>query len=102
MVAWLEPIPDERFDVIILDPPSFSNSKRMEDVLDVQRDHRRLIEGCLERLTMGGKLYFSTNKRKFKLDPDLEVIAKEITKWTVPPDFADSGIHRAWEIIKTP
>ncbi len=102
VVAWLEPIPDERFDVIILDPPSFSNSKRMEDVLDVQRDHRRLIEGCLERLTMGGKLYFSTNKRKFKLDPDLEVIAKEITKWTVPPDFADSGIHRAWEIIKTP
>jgi 23S rRNA G2069 N7-methylase RlmK/C1962 C5-methylase RlmI len=102
VVAWLEPIPDERFDVIILDPPSFSNSKRMEDVLDVQRDHRRLIEGCLERLTIGGKLYFSTNKRKFKLDPDLEVIAKEITKWSVPPDFADSGIHRAWEIIKTP
>lgn len=102
VVAWLAPVPDERFDVIILDPPSFSNSKRMDDVLDVQRDHRSLIDGCMERLTMGGKLYFSTNKRKFKLDPDLEPFAKEITRWTVPPDFADSGIHRAWEFVKTP
>lgn len=98
VVAWLREPAGERWDIIILDPPSFSNSKRMDDVLDVQRDHEFLVGTCLQRLSPGGKLYFSTNKRKFKLDPALDELAKEITKWSVPPDFADSGIHRAWEI----
>jgi 23S rRNA (cytosine1962-C5)-methyltransferase len=97
VVAWLRDIPEERFDIIVLDPPSFSNSKRMEDVLDIERDHVFLIEECLKRLNAGGVLYFSTNKRKFKLDPALAAEAKEITRWTVPPDFTDSGIHKAWE-----
>ena len=97
VIAGLREPVAERWDIIILDPPSFSNSKRMDDVLDIERDHVFLIEACLERLNAGGKLYFSTNKRKFKLDPQLEKKGKEITKWSVPPDFADTNIHRAWE-----
>ncbi|MBY0518055.1 MAG: class I SAM-dependent methyltransferase [Bacteriovoracaceae bacterium] len=97
VVAWLRDVISERFDIIILDPPSFSNSKRMDDVLDIQRDHEFLISACLNRLNAGGKLFFSTNKRKFRLDTQLALQAKEITRWTVPPDFADSGIHQAWE-----
>lgn len=97
VVGWLREPVNEQWDIILLDPPSFSNSKRMDDVLDVQRDHEFLVGTCLQRLAPGGKLYFSTNKRKFKLDPALAELGKEITKWTVPPDFADSGIHRAWE-----
>ncbi|MFP5458667.1 MAG: class I SAM-dependent methyltransferase [Bacteriovoracia bacterium] len=97
IMTWLQDPPSERWDIILLDPPSFSNSKRMDDVLDIERDHPFLIEACLARLNAGGILYFSTNKRKFKLAPELEAQAKEITRWTVPPDFVDSGIHRAWE-----
>lgn len=97
IMTWLKDPPSERWDVILLDPPSFSNSKRMDDVLDIERDHPFLIEACLARLNAGGILYFSTNKRRFKLAPELEAQAKEITRWSVPPDFADSGIHRAWE-----
>ena len=97
VVAWLREEPTEKWDIILLDPPSFSNSKRMDDVLDIQDDQEFLVGNCLKRLNSGGKMYFSTNKRKFKIDPAFEELAKEITKWTVPPDFADSGIHRAWE-----
>lgn len=100
IIKWLEDKPQGQWDVILLDPPSFSNSKRMDDVLDIQRDHLKLVEGCLDRLASGGRLFFSTNKRKFKIDPVLAEVAKEISHWTVPPDFADTGIHRAWEIRK--
>lgn len=96
MAGLREPV-SERWDIILLDPPSFSNSKRMDDVLDIERDHSFLIQACLDRLSAGGKLYFSTNKRRFKLDPQWEGRAREITKWSVPPDFADTKIHRAWE-----
>lgn len=97
VMAWLNEPVDERWDIILLDPPSFSNSKRMDDVLDVERDHPYMIDSCLNRLNPGGTLYFSTNKRKFKLDEKYAGKAKEITRWTVPPDFADSNIHKAWE-----
>ena len=61
----------EGFDLILLDPPSFSNSKRMEGVLDIQRDHASLITRCMELLTPNGTLYFSNNLRSFKLDQEL-------------------------------
>ncbi len=96
VVAWLKEPSREKWDLILLDPPSFSNSKRMEDVLDVERDHAALIEACLARLAPQGSLYFSTNKRRFKLDSGLAAKAKAITHWTVPPDFAGSQIHQAW------
>ncbi len=91
----------EDFDLIFLDPPTFSNSKRMEGVLDVQRDHSELIEGCLRRLAADGLLVFSTNAQRFRLDPALTeaLRVKDISAATLPFDFArHPRIHRCFEI----
>ncbi|WP_394203021.1 bifunctional 23S rRNA (guanine(2069)-N(7))-methyltransferase RlmK/23S rRNA (guanine(2445)-N(2))-methyltransferase RlmL [Marinagarivorans algicola] len=91
----------EGFDVIMLDPPSFSNSKRMEDVLDIQRDHVALIKRCMEVLLPGGVLYFSNNLRSFKLAIDelSDFTIKDITRETIDKDFArNSKIHQCFEI----
>lgn len=96
-LRWLDDPVRERYDLIVLDPPTFSNSKMMDDVLDTQRDHVRMIRRCLERLEAGGRLYFSTNYRKFKLDDAaLPVDAREITAQTLPPDFRKKNLHRSW------
>jgi 23S rRNA (cytosine1962-C5)-methyltransferase len=86
------------FGLIVLDPPSFSNSKKMEAILDVQRDHQKLIEACLQLLTPTGVLYFSTNKRRFKLDQALASLpgCEEITHQTLPDDFKRHPAHRCW------
>lgn len=91
------------FGLIVLDPPSFSNSKKMQEILDVQRDHRRLIEACMELLTPNGELYFSTNRRRFKLDPELEALpgCEEITRQTTPEDFKRHPAHRCWTLRRT-
>ncbi len=89
----------EQFDLIYVDPPTFSNSKRTTTVFDVQRDHRQLLESCLARLAPGGRVLFVCNLRKFKLDPQLEEIAvvDDVTQASIPPDFArDQRIHRAF------
>lgn len=93
---------NEKFDIIILDPPSFSNSKRMEEDLDIQRDHPILIRNCMNLLGPGGTLYFSTNKRKFEFHSIISehYLVKEITQWTIPQDFHQSYIHEAYEIKK--
>lgn len=90
------------FDLIILDPPSFSNSKRMEDILDVQRDHVMLINQCLAGLSPGGQLYFSTNLRDFRLDqPALDPCRiKDITRATTPFDFEGSFSRWCYLITK--
>jgi len=97
---WLEQAQDEgrRYGLVVLDPPSFSNSKAMEGVLDVQRDHGWLIANARGLLEADGELYFSTNLRSFVLDPALaaDPRTKEITGQTLPPDFRDRRIHRAW------
>jgi 23S rRNA G2069 N7-methylase RlmK/C1962 C5-methylase RlmI len=99
-LQWLSGQVRERYDLIVLDPPTFSNSKMMADVLDTQRDHVRLINDCLRRLLPEGELYFSTNYRKFKLDEaSLTGTAKEITQQTVPPDFRRKNLHRCWRIV---
>jgi 23S rRNA (cytosine1962-C5)-methyltransferase len=89
-----------RFDLVVLDPPSFSNSKRMQDSFDVQRDHPRLLRRCVQLLAPDGELYFSNNRRGFRLDPALEQEAQfeEITARTVPEDFARHRPHRCWRI----
>lgn len=89
-----------RFDIIVLDPPSFSNSKNMRSTWDVQRDHAALINSLLQLLRPGGRIYFSTNKRRFRLENGrIESGAIiDITKRTMPDDFADTGIHKAWSI----
>ena len=100
VMAWLEADRGE-YDLIFIDPPTFSNSKRMEGVFDVQRDHARLLELAMARLAPGGVLYFSNNFRKFQLD---EMLAKryniaEVSGETLDPDFArNPRIHRAWRI----
>lgn len=88
------------YDIIILDPPTWSRSKKMEGEMDVQRDHAFMLRQCWNLLRPGGVIYFSTNYTGFELDKHaLETEIKEITKWTVPDDFK-AGIHRAFEIRK--
>lgn len=92
------------YDIVVCDPPSFSNSKRMREVLDVQRDHPRLIRGARALLAPGGTLYFSTNLRSFKMDERVreETGAEDITASTVPPDFARTPrVHSCWRIVRT-
>lgn len=81
---------DARYDLIFMDPPSFSNSKRMTDILDIQRDHTRLIEDAMELLTKEGLLIFSTNLRNFKMDPAIIELfdVKDVSRETLPLDFA--------------
>ena len=89
------------FDLILLDPPSFSNSKRMEEVLDIQRDHSQLIQRCMEILKPGGTLIFSNNLRSFVLDEALldQYHCDNITRETLDPDFQRSTkIHHCWVI----
>ena len=90
-----------QYDLIFLDPPTFSNSKRMEESFDVQRDHVELIRQASRLLATGGTLYFSTNFRKFKLDEAAlsGLTIKEITRQTIPPDFErNQKIHFCWQI----
>lgn len=89
VLQYLKTIPTGYFDLVVMDPPTFSNSKRMEDFLDIQRDHVQLINGCLSGLKPGGVLFFSTNYREFILDKEKvkATSIKDITKATTPFDF---------------
>jgi 23S rRNA (guanine2445-N2)-methyltransferase / 23S rRNA (guanine2069-N7)-methyltransferase len=93
------------FDLIFLDPPTFSNSKRMQGVLDVQRDHPELIELCLRLLAPGGVLLFSTNAQRFRPDPLLlqRWQVRDISARMLPFDFErNPRIHRCFEINAQP
>ena len=101
VLQYLKTISERSFDLIILDPPTFSNSKRMVDILDIQRDHVKLINYCLWGVKAGGKIYFSTNYKKFVLDKasiDSSLI-KDITKQTTPFDF-EGRINRVCYLIE--
>jgi len=91
------------YDLVFVDPPTFSNSKRMAQDFEVQRDHVRLLRACLARLAPGGELIFSNNFNKFVLDSDAlsDLRVEEITHRTVPPDFARTRPHRCW-ILRPP
>ncbi len=94
---------DARFDMIFMDPPSFSNSKRMRDDLDIQRDHVRLIQGAVALLAEGGELIFSNNLRRFKMDLESlsGLVVKDMTPQTIDKDFVRSPqIHNCWRIHK--
>jgi 23S rRNA (guanine2445-N2)-methyltransferase / 23S rRNA (guanine2069-N7)-methyltransferase len=98
---WLK-ISRDKFDVIFLDPPSFSNSKRMVDTLDIQRDHRALVTAAMRLLNPDGILYFSTNFRQFKLDPRIEesYSVQDISNQTIDKDFKrNSKIHHCYKIV---
>ncbi|HSY04704.1 MAG TPA: bifunctional 23S rRNA (guanine(2069)-N(7))-methyltransferase RlmK/23S rRNA (guanine(2445)-N(2))-methyltransferase RlmL [Steroidobacteraceae bacterium] len=91
----------ERFDLIFLDPPTFSNSKRMEGVLDVARDHAALIEACARLLAAGGLIVFSTNAQRFRLESSLSerYDIRDVSAATLPKDFErNPRIHQCYEL----
>ena len=86
------------YDLIVLDPPTFSNSKKMTCTFDVHRDHGEMIRKCMKLLAPGGELFFSNNLKSFKLDEKSlsGFDYSEISSRTVPEDFRNRKIHRAW------
>jgi 23S rRNA (guanine2445-N2)-methyltransferase / 23S rRNA (guanine2069-N7)-methyltransferase len=105
-LAWLAAAHPERYHVIFVDPPTFSNSARMgERTFDVQRDHVDLLRGVAKLLARDGVILFSNNFRHFKMHrhalPDLTI--EEITHATIPPDFQrNPRIHTCWRITRRP
>ncbi|VAW74612.1 23S rRNA (guanine(2445)-N(2))-methyltransferase / 23S rRNA (guanine(2069)-N(7))-methyltransferase [hydrothermal vent metagenome] len=92
---------NEKYDIIFLDPPAFSTSKRMKSNFDVLRDHATIIRQCMSILSPDGTLIFSNNSRKFKMNEDLlqQYEIKNISKKTIPKDFeANRQIHNSWDI----
>lgn len=101
-MEWLER-QGPKFDLIFLDPPTHSRSKKMDEDFDIQRDHVKLLSMTARKLAPGGTLVFSNNYRRFKLDeaalPDLAI--EEISRLTIPPDFErNPRIHRCWKIVR--
>ncbi len=104
-IKWLKLAHNQQqlFDVIFIDPPTFSNSKSMEDIFDVQKDHLFLIESAMKLLVEDGEIIFSNNFRRFKLDKSLTENYKveDITASTIPEDFKrNQKIHRCYVIRK--
>jgi 23S rRNA (guanine2445-N2)-methyltransferase / 23S rRNA (guanine2069-N7)-methyltransferase len=99
-LEWLKET-RSKYDLIFVDPPTFSNTKKSKRIFDVQRDHVVLIQRAMQLLDEGGILLFSTNFRRFVLDKEIETryTVKNITKMTVPYDFKrNNKIHQSWQI----
>jgi 23S rRNA G2069 N7-methylase RlmK/C1962 C5-methylase RlmI len=93
-----------RWDLIVVDPPTFSNSKRMDGTFDIQRDHVALLDDVLA--ICSGVVWFSTNRRRFTLElPDTfegaPLAITDMTHQTIPPDFRDQRIHHAYRIARS-
>ena len=97
---------EELYDLIILDPPTFSNSKNTTDILDINRDWPQLVKDCLNILAPGGTLYFSTNSERIKFDQKkippktaagFDFVCTEITAQTIPFDFEGKKPHKVWK-----
>jgi 23S rRNA (guanine2445-N2)-methyltransferase / 23S rRNA (guanine2069-N7)-methyltransferase len=104
VLAWL-PTRSERYDLILVAPPTFSNSKSMRDTFDVQRDHAALLTGAAALLSPDGELWFVTHARRFKLEPALRerFSVEEWTAKTVPEDFGrDPRTHSVWRFTVRP
>ena len=101
VLDWCNYLPQNAYDLIICDPPTFSNSKRMEGEWDVQRDHVFLLKKLLRASTDNGKIYFSNNYRNFVLDRDAipALTVKDITAQTTPFDF-QGKLHRKCFVIE--
>lgn len=102
VMTWLRevdsPVP---YDLMMIDPPTFSNSKSLEEDWDVQAKHVELLTLALGHLAPGGTIYFSTNFRRFKLDEaNIPATFHEISRQTVPEDFRNQRIHRCWRMEK--
>ncbi len=99
---YLKTLLPESFDLVIIDPPTFSNSKRMKDFLDIQRDHAEMLNDVLKATTANGLIYFSTNFTRFILDAEniKASVIKDITKATTPFDFEGKLKRWCFKIIK--
>ena len=97
----IQELPADTYDLIVCDPPTFSNSKRMEGDFDVQRDHVHLLKRLLRACTDTGQIYFSNNYRGFQIDRDAipATVVKDITGPTTPFDF-QGRLHRACFLIE--
>jgi 23S rRNA (cytosine1962-C5)-methyltransferase len=100
VLQWLKQPVATQFDLIVIDPPTFSNSKRMNGTLDTQRDHVWILNQALKLCAPGGVIWFSTNYRRFKLSAELIKASaiQDITKQTIPPDFRNERIHQCFKI----
>lgn len=99
---YLKTLVPESFDLTIIDPPTFSNSKRMKDILDIQRDHVELLNDVLAATVPSGIVYFSTNYTKFIIDTTAinATTIKEITKATTPFDFEGKLKRWCYKLVK--
>ena len=99
---YLDSLAPASYDLVVMDPPTFSNSKRMKDFLDIQRDHAELLNKTLRAVAPGGIIYFSTNYRKFELDREqIEATEiKDITRATTPFDFEGKLFRYCYKIWK--
>jgi 23S rRNA G2069 N7-methylase RlmK/C1962 C5-methylase RlmI len=94
--------PVEKWDLAVVDPPTFSNTKGLEADWDVQRDHAALLQQLAGYIVPGGRVFFSTNFRRFKLDePALgDYSVRDITRQTIPEDFRNERIHKCWLLTR--
>ncbi len=105
VTKWLNENKQDQYDLILLDPPTFSNSNSTEDDWNIQRDHTTCIDACMELLAPGGELLFSNNFRQFKMDnawvDSSGLAVKDRSKWSIDQDFFRSPrIHQCWSITK--
>ncbi|MDP6635382.1 MAG: bifunctional 23S rRNA (guanine(2069)-N(7))-methyltransferase RlmK/23S rRNA (guanine(2445)-N(2))-methyltransferase RlmL [Phycisphaerae bacterium] len=93
--------PGDFYDLAVVDPPTFSNSKSTEGDFDIQRDYAELLGGLVRLMSPGGVIYFSTNFKRFKFDQSVLAgcTCREISKQTIPEDFRNKRIHRCWRIV---
>ncbi|WP_202109039.1 bifunctional 23S rRNA (guanine(2069)-N(7))-methyltransferase RlmK/23S rRNA (guanine(2445)-N(2))-methyltransferase RlmL [Succinivibrio dextrinosolvens] len=102
-LAWLSKDQEEKFDLIYIDPPTFSNSKRMESSFDVKRDHVQLLANLTRHLKDGGEVIFCNNMRGFVLDESISEYGfsfENISEKTLPRDFArDKKIHTCYRLV---
>ncbi len=94
-LQFVKDLKEESFDLIVVDPPTFSISKKFKGTWDIQRDHYFLIKECWQALKKGGELFFSCNLRDFKLDSGINYL-NETTFKTIPQDFHDKKIHHSF------
>ena len=101
VLSYLAADTEPAFDLAVVDPPTFSNSKRMERSFEVQRDHAWVLQRTIARMRAGGVIYFSNNYRRFKLaELDLGgVEIEDISAATIPPDFRNQRIHHCFRLI---
>jgi 23S rRNA G2069 N7-methylase RlmK/C1962 C5-methylase RlmI len=92
----------DQWDLAIVDPPTFSNTKGVEETWDVQRDHSNLLRRLVAHIAPDGVVYFSSNFRRFKLDEAAlsDYTIRDITRQTIPEDFRNQRIHKCWKLVR--